>query len=852
MTQVLAFPSASRDTPLNDEQLATHRNWAAWATGQGHPDIPLTYRPVNRPFDIDHPPFAIGDRAYLTIDSFFVDRHATREGQIGTVEDICPKYSILKIVFWYHTVDRWRPEYRLAYIDEVLNIQHIPTGDAQDLITQISALRNNLLDHTSDPPPGISVEPLVQSAFRQQPWPPLLLAHDRAIRTSYQVLTAQMTAYNNGIYEAIRAINLSAQHRFPTHLQQPHVREFLLLLLQLTQNSIPARHPTRIHSICHDFAFLLEHVILPTQATAACVELLLLYASVLTIGPDATVTALSDDHPHTTRPPPTLADFFHAQGGTLRNPNVQPYDFTHVTSNDTPPHPLPSSLQYQHAIDNLRSLLPVTTSAVPNPTDTVVHSLPDSTHSDLATARSDLAATRAELTAVKELLSAERKSSLTATADLQAATLELNQAHIDSRDLQSQLDIAHQDVHKLRAECNTLRSQLASTQKQLDNSSAMVAGMSTAFTTVQSDMALPRLLIEGLPSPLHAYLQSTPVLTFVRSICTAFEAGDPHWQVLPTAFPAPTLAEVIIAFQTRPTTLPESTIPAVPQGTDSPSAHLPDQFPPQSNPTSLQPGESDDHTDSDILQDDISESHTVPIDPNATTSQSYSTTEDTLLSAWEVFYRLLWPANSKDLQCPRNFGHIYFDATHPPQSLPKHHHVLIMGLECIRYAMLKIVKQTSHVYYISSTDLLDTTLTAYRTFLNHKKNNLHNPTRVAFMFSRLSPALLGFLSPSVLNRLARPYNTDLTTVPRLPPTVLPTFLQSLQEARTASIPLPDFCKPIFILFPSSGNIPLHSTPSPPTIPPNSVPDLTAPVPRKRKEPPSDSTNPETPTGEEGE
>ena len=71
MTHVLAFPSVSRDTPLDDEQLATHRSWAAWATGQGNPDIPLTYRPVNRPFDIDHPPFAIGDRVYLTIDSFF-------------------------------------------------------------------------------------------------------------------------------------------------------------------------------------------------------------------------------------------------------------------------------------------------------------------------------------------------------------------------------------------------------------------------------------------------------------------------------------------------------------------------------------------------------------------------------------------------------------------------------------------------------------------------------------------------------------------------------------------------------------------------------------------------------------
>ncbi len=428
-----------------------------------------------------------------------------------------------------------------------MNIQHIPTGELQDLITQIRALRNNLLDHTSDPPPGISLEPLVQSAFRQQPWLPLLLAHDRAIRTSYQVLTTQMTAYNNGIYEAIRAINLSAQHRFPTPLQQPYMREFLLLLLQLTQNRIHARHPTRIHPLCHEIATLLEQVILPTQATTACVDILLLVASVLTIGPHATITALSDDEPRPTRTPPTLAEFFHAHGGTLRNPTVQTYAFTTpiTSTDDTPPHPLPSSHQYQHAIDALRSPLPVTTSttaaptAANSPTDTTVQSPSDQTHFDLATSRSDLAATKAELAATKELLLDAHQTSRTATSDLQAATLALNQAHLDSRDLQSQLDIAHQELQKLRADCNAFRSQLASTQKQLDNSSAMVAGMSTAFTSVQSDMALPRLLIEGLPTQLHEFLQSPPVLTFVRSICTAFEAGNPHWQVLPTTFPRP-------------------------------------------------------------------------------------------------------------------------------------------------------------------------------------------------------------------------------------------------------------------------------------------------------------------------
>ena len=40
MTQILAFPLANHDTPLDDEQLVTHRKWAVWATGQGHPDIP--------------------------------------------------------------------------------------------------------------------------------------------------------------------------------------------------------------------------------------------------------------------------------------------------------------------------------------------------------------------------------------------------------------------------------------------------------------------------------------------------------------------------------------------------------------------------------------------------------------------------------------------------------------------------------------------------------------------------------------------------------------------------------------------------------------------------------------------
>ncbi len=269
------------------------------------------------------------------------------------------------------------------------------------------------------------------------------------------------------------------------------------------------------------------------------------------------------------------------------------------------------------------------------------------------------------------------------------------------------------------------------------------------------------------------------------------------------------------------------------------------QLPLRGSPTPLQPGDSDEPTDSDILQDDLSDTHTVPIDPTATTSQPYSATEDTLLFTWEAFYRLLWPANSKDLQCPRNFSHIYFDASHPPRSLPKHYHVLIMGLECIRYAMLKIVKQTSHVYYISSPDLLDTTMTAYRTFLNQKKNNLHNPTRVAFMFSRLSPALLGFLSPPILTRFASPYNTDLTTVPKLPPTVLHSFLQNIHETTADSVPLPDFCKPLFLLFPSSGTIPLQSQPSSSTTTPGSVPDLTAPVPRKRKEPPSDEPTPDT-------
>ena len=571
-----------------------------------------------------------------------------------------------------------------------------------------------------------------------------------------------MTAYNNGIFEAIRAINLSAMRRFPTDLQQPHIREFLILLLQLAQNSIPARHPTRIHSLCHEFASLIERVILPTQATTECLELLLLYASVLTIGPNATIAALSDDHPHITRQPPTLADFFHAQGGTLSNPHVQHYDFApHVTSTDTPPHPLPSSLQYQHAMENLRSPLPATTNTPVIPigaaTSPVTHPPSDTTHFDLATSRSALARTQAELDATKDLLRQERESTRALASDLQTATLTLNEAHVEHSELQSQLQDAQQDLQKLRADCHTLRSQLASTQKQLDNSSAMVAGMSTAFTTVQSDMALPRLLIEGLPTPLHEFLQSPPVLTFVRSICTAFENNEPHWQMLPPTFPPPTLAEVIIAFQTRPTTTPTTSLPHTVTGTfDTPPLLTTAPLPLPSSPTQIQAGDSNEHLDSDLPQDDISDTNTVPIDPTATTSQSYSPTEDTLLSTWETFYRLLWPANSKDLQCPRNFGHLYFDSLHQPQSLPKHYHILIMGLECIRYAMLKIVKQTSHVYYISSPNLLDTTMTAYRTFLTHKKNNLHNPTRVAFMFSRLSPALLGFLSPTTLNRFAPP------------------------------------------------------------------------------------------------
>ena len=139
------------------------------------------------------------------------------------------------------------------------------------------------------------------------------------------------------------------------------------------------------------------------------------------ICPIATITALSEDNPRPTRLPPTLANFFHVHGGTYRSHNPQGYNFTtHVTTSADepphPPHPLPSSHQYQIANNSLWNPLTATnpTPATTNSSNTVtalqashaaaLQTVSDLTQFDLTAARAALAATPAELSAIRERL----------------------------------------------------------------------------------------------------------------------------------------------------------------------------------------------------------------------------------------------------------------------------------------------------------------------------------------------------------------------------------------------------------------------------------------------------------------
>ena len=855
------FPDSIPDTAAREAHQAI---WDDWAQGRFVADIPIRYRPVQVPDTFNTtPPFTTGDHTLLVTDATFQGTAASRSNQVGEITDIFPQYSLLLLTFWQHSNSEWLPDYRLAYYDEVLNIDKIPTDSLKTTLAQVSAIRDGVIK--LDPPSltGLTLDHVTRTALQQYPWFQTLVTHDYGLHSSLQDLADRVEGFNDALEQAVRHLLMSTTIQFPIDLDSSSLLSLLINILQLAQSPFPVRTPDRLQPLCDQVAHHLRLTTLPVQATAECVDLLLILASIMTIGPSATFKAFAHDDPRQSSRNPTLADFFYAHGGKFKSLPEHRWDFT-TNAVSAPTHepldPLALQSAYQTAIAQLRpnpqTKTPPVAHALSTPNETTepdpepidpYHNIPEiaALQSVNIISTDELSSVRRALAETQTALTSSQQSHETDRSELQRTTQELTEARAETQQLrqllettQARLETALTETVSLRdttaqatKTADTLRHQLANTDARFEASQQTVRHLSQAFIANQAE--IPQSILDGFPPALYEFLQSPPVLTYVRSVCQAFDQNHPHWQVIPDSLPAPTLSEVIVAFHTRdqrrtavpvppPTTLSPSGVAGPPQpDATSPEPHVP----PPSNSTA-----SDSETADDLTTVEDAVPRTI-LTPNPG-HQVYTTSEDTLLLAWETLYRLLWPKNTRDLLVPRNFGYKYVGDQQDPQSIPKHYHVLIMGLECIRYAMSTMVQQITNEYQLAAPGTLHATLAAYRTYLTQKKNSLHAHGRFTFFLSRLAPAFQGFLSEPVLSRIGPPVDHALVSTPKLTSFPLQQFLLTLQDTPDTSVLLPEFCRPLLQCLPADNVFPLRPLPD---LPPGVVRPPAHPT-RKRKQP----------------
>ncbi len=287
------FPDSVPDT---EDREASQAIWDDWAQGRFVAGIPIRYRPVQvHDRFTTTPPFSPGDHALLVTDATFQDTAASRSNQVGEITDIFHQRSLLLLTFWQHINSDWTPDYRLAYYDEVLNIDNIPTDSLKTTLAQVTAIRDSTIKLEQPSLTGLALDHITRTNLHQYPWFQTLVAHDYGLHSSLQDLADRVEGFNDALDQAVRHLLMSTTIQFPLDLDSSSLLGLLINILQLAQSPFPVRTPNRLQPLCDQVAHHLHRTTLPVQATAECVDLLLILASIMTIGPSATFKAFAHD-----------------------------------------------------------------------------------------------------------------------------------------------------------------------------------------------------------------------------------------------------------------------------------------------------------------------------------------------------------------------------------------------------------------------------------------------------------------------------------------------------------------------------------------------------------------------------